>query len=851
MLSVALRGLAGRKLRSVLTALAVVLGVAMISGTYVLTDTIDRAFDNLFRDSYANTDVVVKGTEAFETPRSQPPSFPESVLADVRALPGVEAATGGVSDLSARLTDRKGDNIDTGGAPTLAFGLDPSEEQFNPLTLTAGRWASGDTEVVLDTGTAEDEGFRVGDSIGIAASGPVRKFTIVGLAKYGSVNSLGGAAAVYFDVPTAQRLFDKVGKLDGVQVAAAPGVAVDELLSEIRNILPPGTEARTGAAQAEENAGDVEEFTKFIRYFLLAFGGIALFVGAFVIFNTLSITVAQRTREFATLRTIGASRRQVLGSVVFEALVIGLLASLIGLLVGLGLARGLNAVFVSLGIDLPSSGTVVERRTIVVSLVVGTLVTVFAGLFPAIRATRVPPIAAVREGAVLPKSWLARRRTRAAAAVAVLGLALLLLGMFREGISTVRVLVLLGAGVIVLFVGIALVSERLVQPLASVVGLPSERIGGAVGRLARENATRNPSRTAATAAALMIGLALITFVAVLAQGLTESVDTAIDAQVSADYVVVSERGFTPFDPAIDEDLAAVDGVSVAPVRGDFGRVRGKQFQVTGIDPATTGRVYRFSWEEGSNDVVTSLRDDQAIVEAGFADDEGLSVGDRITVESAAGRTADVAIVGIYRAPSFWQMLGQVSLPVSAFDRVFESPQNLYTFIDAGGGNPSAAEDLRAVADRYPGVELGTQEEFKVNQSRGIDRLLRLLYVLLALSVIVSLFGMVNTLVLSVFERTRELGLLRAVGLTRRQARRMVRHESVITALIGASLGMPLGVALAALVTTKLSSEGLAFAIPWTTLVVFVVAAIGAGIVAAVLPARRAARLNVLSALQYE
>jgi putative ABC transport system permease protein len=852
MIRVALRGLAGRKLRASLTAIAIVLGVAMISGTYVLTDTIDKAFTSLFTDSYANTDVVVSGELAFETEGAETPPFDDGLLDRVRELPGVDAAVGGLQSFDVQLTDKQGETIETSGAPTLGFGIDPDEERFNPLVLTAGDWARGPGQVVLDNGTAEDEGFQVGDPIGIRATGPLEQFTVVGIARFGTVDSIGSATAAYFDVATAQTLFGREGLLDGIQIAAEPGIDPDDLLARVQAILPDGVKAQSATEQAEEDAADVNEAISFIRYFLLAFGGIALFVGAFVIFNTLSITVAQRTREFATLRTVGASRRQVLLSVIVEALVIGVIASIVGLFAGLGLAKGLNAIFVAAGVDLPQTGLVFAGRTVVVSLVVGIVITLVAGLFPAVRATRVPPIAAVREGATLPRSWLGRFATPLALLVTALGVALIVLGMFASGLSTANVLALLGVGVLVLFVGIALVSAKLVPPITALVGWPASRLGGVAGRLARENAIRNPQRTAATAAALMIGLALITFVAVLARGITNSVEDAIDQQVSTDYVVVSENGFTPFQPGVDDGIAGVPGVRLSPVRGDFAQVAGTEVQLTGVAPETIASVYEFDWTAGSDAAVEALTPGQAVVESGFADDENLRRGSTITVTAPNGRTATVEVVGVYEAPAFWSMLGDVSVRADEFDGLYDTPRNLYTFVVAdGGATPQTAAALETVVLDYPGVVVETQEGFKDIQSEGVNRLLLFLYVLLALSVIVSLFGMVNTLVLSVFERTRELGMLRAVGMTRRQARRMIRQESIITALIGAALGLPLGIALAALVTVKLEDEGLSFAVPVTTIVVFVAAAILAGVLAAVWPARRAARLDVLRALQYE
>jgi putative ABC transport system permease protein len=835
----------------------------MISGTFVLTDTIDKAFDSLFTDSYTGTDVVISGTEIFEIDFGQPPPFDESLYDDVIRVDGVDAATRGIGDF-AQLTDQDDEPITTGGAPTLGFGLDAqneSFERFNPLVLEDGAWPVAPGQVAIDPGTATKHGYVVGDTIGVRARGPVEDFELVGIARFGSVDSIGGATVAYFSIEEAQRVFEKEGLLDGIQVAAAPGTTPQQLIDGIEPILLDQTQVLTGEQQASEDSRDVEEFTSFIQWFLLAFGGIALFVGAFVIFNTLSITVAQRTREFATLRTLGGSRRQVLTSVVLEAFVIGFLASLVGLFVGLGLAAGLNEVFVAFGIDLPSSGTVFAKRTIVVSLIVGTLVTVAAGIAPAIRATRVAPIAAVREGTTPPPGRLARLAPLFSILTVAAGLVAVLVGIFWEGLGIGWGLGVIGIGVVLLFVGIALVSARLVAPLAAVIGTVSVRLGGVPGKLARDNATRNPGRTASTAAALMIGLALVTFVAVLASGLTKTVEKAIDDQVATDYVVVSENGFTPFEPGVDTALAADASLTVSPVRGENVRaiiveadgVNETDAQLSGVDPATVSSVYRFDWVSGSDALIESLGPDEAVIERDFADDNAIAVGDQFTVQASSGAAVEVAAVGIYDAPAILGMLGDITVPIATFDELIDGPRNLYTFVRVeGGASPTATNSLEsALAAGFPGIELDTQQEFKDRNEENISQFLNLLFVLLALSVVVSLFGMVNTLILSVFERTRELGMLRAVGMTRRQTRRMIRHESVITALIGAAIGIPFGVGLAAIITTRLSDQGFGFAVPWSQLVIFAIIAVIAGILAAVFPARRAARLNVLRALQYE
>src|SRR5688572_4660223 len=848
--------MAGRKLRAILTAFAIVLGVAMMSGAYVLTDTIDKAFDTIFVESYAGTDVVVTGKEpgiSFEGESAQAPPLPEETLDQVRSVDGVEVAAGSLLDFQTKLLGPDGEAINTGGAPAFAFGIetDPEYDRFNPLNLVEGRWPSGAGEVVVDEGVAESEDLQIGDPIGVAAVGPAEQFRIVGIAKYGDLSSIGGATFAILDVPTAQKLLDKEGQLDSVQVAAEDGVTSEELTRRIQAELGSDVTVRTGVEQANEESGEIATFTTIIRYFLLSFAGIALFVGAFVIFNTLSITVAQRTREFATLRTIGASRRQVLTTVIVEALVIGLIASVIGLFAGLGLAVGLSELFVALNLDLPRTTTVFATRTVVVSLLVGTLVTVFAGLFPAVRATRVPPIAAVREGATLPRGRLHHFTPYIAAvivAVAVIGLSY---GTLADDIATGDRFALLGIGVLALFIGVAMLSSRLVVPLAKVVGIPARRIGGVAGQLADGNAQRNPGRTAATAAALMIGIALVTFVAVLAQGLRVSNSDAIERQIQADLIITSQDGYSEFPAAVGDAVDDARGVeTVSNVRQDISEIDGNAGNLTGLD-ARIDDVYDFRWEQGSDELLTSLGDEGAVLPDNVAEDNGLAVGDTFAVRSTDNKTKDFVVRGIYDGSPFYPLLGSASVSQVAFDDLYERPRNRFTLINVPDDPAAAKADVEQAVEGFPDTRIQTRQEWIDKEDKEIGQFLLLLYVLLALSVIISLFGMVNTLVLSVFERTREIGMLRAVGMTRRQVRRMIRHESVITALIGAALGLPLGILLALLVTRALTQYDLQFAIPLGSLIAFVIVAIVAGLLAAILPARRAARLNVLQALQYE
>jgi putative ABC transport system permease protein len=848
----ALKGLLGRKLRTALTAIAIVLGVAMVAGTFMLTDSIDRAFDSIFTDSRKGSDAVVTGKSAFDVSEgsgTNAPTLSESLVPEIQKLPEVAEAEGSVNG-EAQLIGDDGKAIVYGGAPNLGFSVSGKNSRFEVLTLVEGSWPK-EGEVVIDKATANKEDFKIGQRVGVQAEGPAQKLRISGLVRFGSVSTIGGATLAGFNLPTAQELFGKRGRLDEISVAAKPDVSDTDLVQALRDVLPPTAQVKTATQQAHDDAAETNSFITFLRGFLLAFGGIALFVGSFVIANSLSITIAQRTREFATVRTIGGSRRQILTSILLEALVVGILASLVGLAVGVGLAKGLFWLFDAVGFTLPNSGLVLRPTAVVIALAAGIIVTLVASLRPAFRATRVPPIAAVREGATLPQSRFARFRVPASILLTLLGFAALIWGLFGPGLSTTALLIWMGLGALLIFLGVALLSERLVKPLAAWLGWPATKIGGVSGTLARDNAQRNPQRTASTAAALMIGLALVTLVSVLAAGIVSTFRDAVDELwKEADYAVTAQNNFSPLPVSVGQAAAKAPGVdAVGNVRAGQARAFGSTFDATAVDPPTS-RIFSIDWKEGSNELLANLGDDGSFVTESYADDHNLKVGSPVKLTFANGDTKQFTVRGIFKPPAGGSPFGPVTISASTWDRFNEQPRNLFSFVIMKGGQTDANKAaLEKTLSAFPNAKVQTREELIDNQISGLSSVLNILYVLLALSVIVSLFGIVNTLVLTVFERTREIGMLRAIGMTRRQVRRMIRHESVITALIGGALGIALGIILGALLVARV--DFIAFTLPIAQLIVFAIAAIIVGILAAIFPARRAARLNVLQALQYE
>ena len=849
MRTIALRGLWGRKLRTILTGFAIVLGIATISGTFVLTDSITHAFDKIFSSIYVGTDASITGRSAVSVDATQDlPPFDESLLQKVKQLPQVQAAIGGVAGI-ANLVGQNGKVISFGGAPHLGFSVDPSQAKFNSLTLVGGEWPSNG-EVVIDRSTARKKHIEVGDQIRIEAQGAARPFKVAGLVRFGSSGlDIGGATLSGFNLLTAQRLFKKEGKLDQIRVSRKANVSEAALLASIRAILPQQTQVRSGVEQADTDASDTNAFTSFLQTFLLSFGFIALFVGAFVIANSLSITIAQRTREFATLRTIGASRRQILRSVLLESFIIGTLASVTGLFLGLGLAKLLFWIFEQAGFTLPNTGLLFKPRTVIVSLIVGIVVTMIASLRPARRATRVPPIAAVREGATIPPGRFAKFRPMGSALLAVLGFLLLAFGLFGAH-GTTNVLLFMGVGAVLVFVGVALFSAQLIRPIAALLGVPGDRLAGAPGVLARENATRNPQRTGANAGALMIGITLVTLVTMLAVSIRASFFGAVDKIWIADYAVTAENNFDLIPIAIGNQLRKTPGVkNVVGVRWGEARAFGGKHSLSGIDPGAS-HIFQMDWKEGSQQTFDTLGNDGAFTDKSFAEDHNLKLGSRFQVLTPGGDRTELTIKGIFDPPAGGSPFAAITIASKVYDKLYTPPQDQFVFFNTNGGVSKANDaKLDQALAGFPNAKVQDRDEFKDNQASFLKNILNILYVLLALSVIVSLFGIVNTLVLTIFERTRELGMLRAVGMTRWQVRTMIALESVVTALIGAVIGIGLGIVLSVLLIVRV--DFLVLSWPVTSLLIFALVAIIAGIVAAIFPAQRAARLNVLEALQYE
>jgi putative ABC transport system permease protein len=841
-----IKSLLARKLRLLLTALAVVLGVGFMAGTLVLTDTATRSFDGLFGDVFGGTDIVVQGSSAFSGGPEGPGGggseerepIPQAVFDDVESVAGVAAVDGDVSGFAQLIDPQSGDVVTSGGAPTIGNSW---SEAANPFDVRSGAPPSGPGQIAVDAGTAALADLAVGDQVEIVTPVGTREFEVSGIVGIAGQDSLLGATLVLFDLPTAQEIFDREGQYDHLYVVGEPDTDPLVLRRSIAAILPAGYEAITGADAADQQADAIGEALGFVRTFLLVFAFIAVFVGAFIIFNTFNIVVTQRTREIGLLRALGASRRQVLTSIVIEAVVVGLVASLVGLGVGLLLASGLQALFAAIGLDLPATGQVVAGRTIVACLAVGTIVTVVASLSPARRASRVTPVEALRESAA-PSASL-RRRTIGGGILTVLGAGLLLLGLFAD---VPNELAFAGFGAQLVFIGVAILSPLVARPLASVIG---RMFGSTPGRLGTENARRNPRRTASTSSALMVGLGLVVMVTVLAASLKASADTALDENLRADFILTTSN-FSPMTPRLVEALAAEPALgAVAGFRQGQIRVDGGTDFVAGVDPATIADVANVPLRAGALD---SLADERTVlIFSGTADLKGLVVGDQVQITFARTGQQAFTVGGVYTDNS---LFGNYTISLDEYERNFVEQLDYLVFVDRAPGTDTA-EARSVISDvlaDFPNVEVRNQVEFKEEQARAIDQVLGFVIILLLLSGLIAVIGIINTLGLSIYERIRELGLLRAVGMSRRQVKRMVRVEAVIIAVIGALLGLVVGLLLAWALQQAMESLGVKeFAIPLGRLVVYVVIAALLGVLASILPARRAAKLDVLDAISYE
>ena len=848
MARLAVKSLWARKVRALTTTLAVVIGVAFVAGTYILTDTTFAAFDEIFEDSLAKTDVVITAKEEVRQETGETPSFAATVLPRVKRVDGVRLAVGQIFTAGA-FFDAENEEIGNQFAPKFITSVLP--EALETQTYPEGRPPRNAREVSLDESAAEEAGLDIGDTLKLASVERIAAYRVVGLTKLGEA-SWGGASIAGLVLPEAQRITDKRGEFDQVLIAADEGVSEATLAARVKEVTPPSLLVETAEQNAARNSDQIRSDLGFLRIALLVFAFVALFVGAFLIFNTFSITVAQRVREFGMLRTIGASRGQILGSVVVEALAIGILGALLGLVGGYAIAVGLNALFVAIGIDLPTTELVTKTRTVVAALAIGIGITLISSFIPALRSTRVPPIAALL-ALELPKS---RRRGIVTLAFAALlglaGLGMVLAGLFggADGGSAAG---LIGGGAVAVLLGVSLFSPRLVRPLASLAGRPLEMLRRLIGRLARENTQRNPARTAVTAAALMIGLAVVAFVTVFAAGIKSSIATAVDESFQGELVMQNSDGFSPISPRAAEVARQVPGVDlVSTVRAAQAEVvGGGKERVSALAPDAAS-VLSIDWVDGGPGTLRSLSDGEVIVDKALASDQGLEQGDQVRFLTQIGQRPQLTVVGEFEDKA--ELLGSAIVTQGLMARAFDQTDDFLDFVKLAPG--ARAEEVQArlskAMDReFPVVEVRNQQQLKENQEAQITQLLNLIYALLALAIIVSLFGIANTLALSIHERTRELGMLRAIGMSRRQVRSMIRYEAVITALIGALLGMVIGVIFAALIAQPLKDEGFALSYPVGQLLGMLVVAAILGVIAAIPPARRASRLNVLESLQYE
>ena len=848
MLRITLKGLLAHKLRLVLTALSVVLGVAFVAGSLILGDTLNRTFDNLFATAYSGTDVGVRGKAAFEAsaveggdPTQTRAPVPEDVLGIVTGVPGVAEAAGDYYGF-AQIVAPDGTAVETSGAPTFG-GAWLGTSRLNPYKLVDGKAPAGPGQVAIDAETATGADITVGDRITVLTETGQREAVVSGVVGFGAESgSLAGATVTLFDPATAETALGTDGAYSEILAVGDGSVSDAELRDRVAAVLPAGVAAYTGEQLGEMDASDIQEGLGFFTTFLLVFAAIAVFVGSFIIFNTFTMLVAQRTRELALLRALGASRHQVNRAVLTEAAAVGIVGSTLGLGLGVGLAVALRELIDALLGSLPAGGLVFQANTVVWSYVVGVVVTVVAAVAPARRATRIAPVAALRDDVAMPVSSLHRR--------AVVGVVLAGLGVagMTAGLLGEAPLLVLGIGALLVFVGAASLSPFASRPVVGGLGRLLPRVWGTTGRLARENALRNPRRTAATASALMVGLALVSAVGVLSASLVTSANAIIDRSVGADFIVTTAN-FMPVPGGTAEAMRSVDGVAaVTSFRAGQAEVGGRVTSLQGVTADTVDQTLQLDVTAGE---LSALAEGMLLADEDLAKDRGWAVGDTLPVVYGRTGASEVVLGGTYAEN---QIAGPFLVSLETFDANFASNLDQVVAMNADPDADLAAvrRGIEAVAAGAGGLQVRDQSEFKQEQRDQINQLLGFVLVLLALAVLIAALGIVNTLALSVIERTREVGLLRAVGMSRVQVRRMIRLEAVVIAVFGTLLGLVLGIAYGVSFVRALADEGIdQLSIPWGQLVAYLVVGGLIGVLAAIWPARRASRLDVLKAITTE
>jgi putative ABC transport system permease protein len=840
-LATTIKGMVAHPLRLILTALSIALGVAFLSGTMMLTDSMQRSFDEVFGQVTSGTDVVVRGEMAFVGADAGSPPIPAELLDTVGAVDGVGVAEGSVQGY-ALITGADGQPVE--GLSSWGGSLNRDPDLRSEVALRSGRAPEGPDEVAVDVTSAQKGGLSLGSQTRILFQGPAETFTVVGIVGFGDQDDLGGTTSAYFDLATAQRVLGKVGVYDSIGVRAAGGVDDDELVEHVATVLPVQVEALTGDEVAAESSSAVQGDLGFVSVAMTIFAGIALFVGSFIIWNTFSMQVAQRTRELALLRAIGATRRQVMRTIVVEAAVLGLAASAIGLGLGLGAAYGLSSLLSTFGLDLPTASMRLQGNTIAIGLIVGTLVTTVAAVAPARRATRILPIEALHDAATGAYRF-SRRRLVIGLVVSGSGVGALLAGLFA-GASTMFIAV----GIVAAILGIGALAPLVARPLARAVGAPL-RARGVPGELALQNAMRNPKRTASTAMALVIGLTMVIAVTVFGASLKASFHDILDKSTKADLYLQPANQWAPgFSPEVAEVVRATPGVDIVS-RSGWGEARfdGEISQFSSIDPATVEQVADLGITAGR---VGDLTDDSVLVSEKKAVEMQWDVGDLVPVEFAQTGETQLRLAGIFTEKAWFQQ--DYLIPLSLHEQSDSAMLDSSSLVTIHDGVDSAEVKALVAATlvAHPDVQVLDQDEMAEFGAEIADQILGLVTVLLLLAVVIALLGIVNTLALSVFERTRELGLLRAVGMTRDQVRAMVRWESVVISVIGAVIGAALGIGLGISLSRALAELGIrVIAIPTGQLAVYVALAGVAGVIAAIGPARRAAKVDVLRAVVTE